>query len=231
MQPSVDGLIREIRASCLDAKASAGILLRQVRFLAVELKLHELDAWAVRELNGYEEIDIALLPQYRLLGMASVANFVGPFGNLLKRVPIPLHTFPPEKQTTLKAILSSHQATKSIVVYEDLIRSSKEFIGIEVPGLQYHLSNSVYPQYTCIGVYGSVSRSYLVGLVEGVKNRIQSLTFELAARFPATGDDYMVKPDASLTNVIQTIIYGGQPNIAIASREFTQETTKSQEVR
>jgi len=221
---AVTELVKSLRISCVSETASVSVLLRQVRFLGVELGLRDLDDWAKRELNGYEEEDLRLLPPYRVLDMAASANFVS-VAWTMNEVPIPLHMFPTDTRERLEQILFMHQALKPISYFEDLVRSGETFLTMQIPNLQHVLTNRVYKGYTCIGVAGTISRAAFVAMLESIKNRVQTVTIELGAAFPPSGAEYVPRPTESLSRTINTVIYGGQPNLAIDSGDFTQAMT------
>jgi hypothetical protein len=67
-------LILQIQEAALDSKASVTDALRKAKIACVKLGLADFGQWVDQELNGYMEMDVSNLPQYRKLHGRPEAN-------------------------------------------------------------------------------------------------------------------------------------------------------------
>jgi hypothetical protein len=219
---NIDEVLRALRSSCIDPSCKASVLLRQTRVLAFELKQSDLDVWARRELEGYDGVDADDLPKYRHIPMVPKGHFIGGFGRELKNAPVHLEAFPASARKQLYESLTVHCARGPISEYEVLADATQGTMQIDLSRLINIIGDNVYEGMSCIGLQGISSTAKLAAISEGVKNRILSLTIELATRFPAGELDYLLKHPAPVSNVINTVINGGQANVAVSSEQFSQ---------
>ena len=209
----------------MNPDSRASVLLRQTRVLAFELKQSDLDQWARRELDGYDGVNADHMPKYRVIGIGARGHFVGGFGRQISNAPIHTNGFPQEVRKMMDRALTEFYARAPISEYEEMLVGDGEFFQADLSGLVQYLNGTVYENMNCIGLMGTFGRGSVRGILEGVKNRILDLTIELSTHFPTGVSDYIMKNPTPVSNVINTVIHGGQPNIAVASENFSQSIT------
>ncbi len=86
-------LLRRIQEAAVESKSNISNLLRQCSILAARLGHEGFKKWVDDESNGYPPA--VELPPYRVIkGMQSTGHFMGPFGEQITNVPLPLGNVP-----------------------------------------------------------------------------------------------------------------------------------------
>ena len=200
-------------------------LLRKVKVLAARLKTVELAEWVDHELLGYPTG--AQVPEYRGPFETEVlGNFSGPFGSGLQNYLIPSLGFPAEYR---KGYLFNIQFLQPIAEIESL-GGSDEPLQAPWPANAVVIINNMIQRgevrlYEGMGLqqaWRSISKNQLQAIVDSVRTRILELALSLEAIAPDAGQRDASTPDPARLQQIVTNVYGGSPNIAVASSQFEQ---------
>lgn len=156
-------LVLELQYAAADESASIAELLRKARLIATKLGQAEFETWAKLELDGYR--DDAELPPYRLLN-CSVQAFnpmQGRWIPVIFQENLPGLTTAPVKQgiAEIKHLVESGQGTLQM-----------PFSSATTHRLMQSLDVPLEPKRI-------ISRVGLVGILEGVRNRIIDFTVQL----------------------------------------------------
>jgi AbiTii-like protein len=205
-------LLREIQEAAASDEVPVATLLRKARILAARLESEPLQHWAQSELEGYRSGDT--LPEYRQLRHLEVkADFSGPFGSGLRNANVP----PACVDATDRASLFSADSYEGIAAVEDLLRSDAGSFSAPWPAnAVVRYADSVYENMSMMHASKVIPRGAVIGIVDGVRNRLLSFALELEAVAPEAGDadTTTVPPNATVTQVFNNTIFGGQAVIA-----------------
>lgn len=200
-------------------------LLRKVKVVASRAEVPALDDWVDHELDGYPPG--VELPEYRGPFEAEVLGiFSGPFGSGLQNAPIPSVGFPKDYRD---GPLFNITYTQSIAQIQELA-AGEGSLQAPWPANAIALTNSLMAQgkvslYNDMGLQQAwrvVSRSQIVAIVDTVRTRILDLALTMERDNPQAGESGgpALTPEAKQT--IVTNIFGGTPNVAVASSDFSQ---------
>lgn len=201
-------------------------LLRKVKVVASRADVPALDAWVEHELGGYPEgIEV---PEYRgPFAVEVLGTFGGPFGSGIRNAPVPSIGFPADyRDGALFNILFN----QPIAEIEELSTSGKN-LEAPWPANAVAMTNSLMMQgevslYEGMGLQQAwrvISRAQLVSIIDAVRTRILDLSLTMERTNPATGQAGAPPLPPEEKRTIVTNIFGGNPNIAVASSGFTQD--------
>lgn len=205
--------------------ASVTALLRKVKVVASRADVPALDEWVEHELGGYPEgVDV---PTYRgPFATEVLGTFGGPFGSGMKNAPVPSIGFPAKFRD---GILFNVTFTQSIAELEELSHSSEQ---LQSPWAAnaIALTNSLIERgevtlYEGLGLQQAwrvISRAQLVSIIDTVRTRILDLALTMERADPSTGQADAPPLPTDTKQMIVTNVFGGNPNIAVASEQFTQ---------
>jgi AbiTii len=178
------GLLREIQDEVIDSDRLLASVLRKARVLAAELDNEPLRQWASHELNGYP--DEAALPPYRALRPVPVrGTFAGPFGRQVENMPIP----PQSVDERLRDMLFTFAFTEPVAAYEEALRADQADPKAPWPAEALVVARPrVLEAMECMTAWRVLSRGQIVGVVEGVRNRLLEFVLELKREAPEAGD-------------------------------------------
>jgi hypothetical protein len=202
------GLLREIRDEVIDANRPLASVLRKARVLAAELDNEPLRQWASHELNGYS--DEADLPPYRALRAVPVlGTFAGPFGRYADNMPIP----PQSVDERLRDGLFNFAFTEPIAAYEEALRVQQADLRSQWSAEVLVIARPrVLEAMECVNAWRVLSRGQVLGVVEGVRNRLLEFVLELKREAPEAGDvpasELPVSKDR-VTQIVNMTIYAG----------------------
>lgn len=177
-------ILREIQASLISNDSELSSIFLKLRLLAARLGSDILGDWVKHEVSGYpSNID---LPEYRIVPVNYTGTFSGPFNSGVKNAPIPSRII--EKHAGEAWV--NHRVRDGIGAIGELVKSSQESgsLGINASDLILYLQGHVYPQFSCVEVCGSISRSAIVQIEAEVKSRVLELTIELEKSIPAAAE-------------------------------------------
>lgn len=205
-------LFHDIQASILEEDESLASVLLKLRLLASRLQSDPLAAWIRQELEGYNTGDV---PSYRIASVAYVGSFWGTFGRSITNAPIPpvvIDKFAGEHFTRRKMTHSISAISKLALADEPRHIDGSDLI---LP-----LQGKVYPDYTCNAVFGIISGSDLVRILDTVRNRILDFTIAIGKEHPEIRDADLLgaTPESEGTataranQIVQQVIYANNVN-------------------
>jgi hypothetical protein len=218
-------LLDELVTDASAEDKSVSTLLRKVKVLAARLKTVQLAEWVDHELVGYS--NLAELPKYRGPFDAEVLGvFSDPFGRVLKNAPIPPVAFPKDYREGMLFRITFPQPIAEI----ESLSNSKDPLELAWPANALALANSMIQGgevhiYEGMGIqhaWQRVSQSQLRAIIDNVRTRILELSLSIEEFAPDAGTKDAPLPDAGLVQQIVMNIFGGSPNIAVASSQFSQ---------
>jgi hypothetical protein len=186
-------------------------VLRKAMVLAFRLKNQELKDWVDHELNSYP--GSVALPDYRLLQTGCFGTFSNGY-RTVKNIAVPWSVFP---EGMREQVIHLH-VNEGIRSLESMLESSQKSesgtLHMAFSGdLLAYLSDRVIDDMACLSAWRVVTGAAIAGILDAIRNRLLTLTLELADRYPeAAKQDF----NAAATNpsskqlepVIQYIIYG-----------------------
>ena len=203
------GLLREIQDEVIDADRPLASVLRKARVLAAELDNEPLRHWATHELNGYP--DEAALPPYRARRPVPVlGNFAGPFGSRVENMPIPQLSV---DERLRDGWLFNFAFTEPVAAYEEALRTDQADLKAPWPAEGLVVARPrVLEAMECMTAWRVVPRGLVVGVVEGVRNRLLEFVLELKREAPEAGDvpasELPLSKDR-VTQIVNMTIYAG----------------------
>lgn len=216
-------LLHQIQEAVVQEGADLGSVLLKLRLLAARLGSDLLEEWVKHESEGYPKD--SELPTYRIVDVSYTGSFAGSFGASINHVKIP--TYLVEKHAG-KA-WTKKEVRESIAVVGELLKMSAEKggLGIDASNLILLLQGKIYPEYTCIDISSSISRTSIAEIQQAVRARILELTLELEKSIPAATHVSFGAHQKADTNpekvqqISQQIIYGNVTT-AVAGSSGTQ---------
>lgn len=198
-------------------------ILRKCLVLGFELNHQVLINWVENELSGYNS-DMTL-PPYRELSCRILGHFQG-YNFQLNSMPIDLWHL----DELIRERYSKARMAQSVSEIESLSKDkSNSELGYPIQPSFLPLISSPYGDSQCYHAWVIVSRSALVSIIDGVKNRILRTLLEINKEIPEARDIKMDKLDKKQKEVISQIITNnftnnihGNANVANASENFSQ---------
>jgi len=214
-------LLLRIQEAAIDSKTNVGDVLRHCAVLAAKLGHQPFRKWVNAELSGYPaETE---LPPYRILkGLSSIGHFMGPGGEQINNVPLPIGNVP-EAYRHLVAQLEFRQAVGALAA---LIEGHPKEDNLTSPwpaDLIARVSDKFIAGRVLMSAYIKVPRGVVVGVIEAVRNRILTFALEIEEQAPAA-DEVTIGSAISqekVTQIFTTNIWGGA-NISVGSANVSQ---------
>jgi AbiTii len=203
------GLLREIQDEVIDADRLLASVLRKARVLAAELDNEPLRQWASHELNGYP--DEAALPPYRAMRPVPVrGTFAGPGGSRAENMPIPQLSV---DERLRDGWLFNFAFTEPVAVYEEALRADQGDLKAPWPAEALVVARPrVLEWMECMTAWRVLTRGQIIGVVEGVRNRLLEFVLELKREAPEAGDvpasELPLSKDR-VTQIVSMTIYAG----------------------
>jgi hypothetical protein len=209
------GLLQDIQHAVTSSDKPLTDVLRMAKILAAKLDNALLRTWADQELNGYAKD--APLPPYRASRTVQVCgDFTGP-GHQARNVPISVLQLKAEYREGAAKVLFHVGFTGPIATYEDLLRhDAVEFREMWDHDVVLLVQPMVLEGMQCIAAWRVLSRDMLVGVVDGVRNRLLDLVLELERQVPEAGEVPSSSLPASkeqLNQIVQNTIYAEGVNV------------------
>jgi hypothetical protein len=163
-----DPIVVQLQTDCLDASVPISTLLRKAKLVASKLDLGPTEEWVESELNGYK-CPLKDLPEYRK-GVGQ-PKFFNPYHGWLDIV---------LTDSTTREMVSTAFLPQAIAEIEHLARGDGSFVifGFIDP-INDFLHHDIGIEYNC-GLH--VSKTVLVGALEGVKNAVLDWAMQLEAK-------------------------------------------------
>lgn len=218
-------LLKEIAAAAVDGSAPVAGVLRKCAVLGTRLKNDDLRDWALKELNGYE--NLAELPDYRKVAAVLTGHLAGPFGSGFKNVAIPTIGLP----DSLKARAEEMVFGEGVASLEASLEGSGDSLVFNWPGnwialLQRHAK--LADELQIYGAWQSTSKATVAGILDTIRNRVLEFCLRLEGETPTVmvDDDQQVTPatETAASQVFnQVFVFGSKTgNIANASPSAEQ---------
>jgi hypothetical protein len=203
------GLLREIQDEVIDTDRPLASVVRKARVLAAELDNEPLRQWATHELNGYP--DEAALPPYRALRPVPVlGTFAGPFGQRVENMPIPPQAVDERLRDSL---LFNFAFIEPIASYEEGLRANQSDLKAPWPAEALVVARPrVLEAMECMTAWRMLPRGLIVGVVDGVRNRLLEFVLELKREAPDAGDvptSELPLSQERVTQIVNMTIYAG----------------------
>ena len=214
-------LLKEIQNSAVDSKSDLPSLLRKCRILAARLKNEEFKNWVTYELDGYP--NETLLPNYRKMSAQSFGHFNGPFGSGLRNAPIPMMCIPKE----FREFVSTVKLFQGVSSLQNLIcKEDHDSLQEQWPAdLIALVARRIYEKQNLAQAWKDVPASFIVGILDTVRNRILNFVLEIESSAPDAGEGTLT-PDLTsdkVANVFNTYIMGNFGNVAAGSSHVDQQ--------
>ena len=204
-------LLEDIQNAAIDASNDLGTLLRKCKLLAARLGSQQLEDWLIWESNGYPE-DVPV-PGYRVWPLEVKGHFVGPYGYSLQHKTIPLGLLPKD----VRKGYNEYECRYSIAAVESIIEENDSgMLYVTTNDLSLTLSN-VYEGMNCLECWAECSTTYLVELLNSVRDRILVFSLAVQKEHPNAGEanSNASEPPSSdkITQIFNTRVYGGTANL------------------
>ena len=221
-------LVAQLQKEVVDSGVPISDTLRKAKILASQLKNKEFKGWIDAELKGYDNVDN--LPDYRKVAPVNLGTFSGPFGNIVKNVPIPVSLLP----DGIREFAESSLFTRGIKELEASASQAakKEGHRFSWPPEVVIIARDHVPMSDgsmLVEAWQPISQSQLDGILDQVRNRLLDFLLELQEIDPEvleSEDAIRSVPGDKVQYLFQTIIQGGQ-NIVATGTEFTQKATQN----
>jgi hypothetical protein len=209
-------LLDEIVDQAVDGETSLSVLLRKCLVLSHRLKNERLKAWAEKELDGYANDDE--LPDYRVTNINSKGVFFGAFGSKIENQPIPTVVLKEHH----RALVEKAHFRDPIASY-DTKGEDGQWIIPWSPNLVAAYQKKFYEgSYVLASAWQEVPTTFIVALLDTVRNRVLKLALELQEELGSAGDDLAALPTERIDQTVITNIFGGHVVIAGQVQEVTQ---------
>jgi hypothetical protein len=201
-------------------------LLRKVKVVAARLGTVELEQWVDHELTGYPEN--ADVPDYRAARPTEVkGHFGGPAGSGLQNAVIPRINFPAKFRDGPLFNMSFRQPISEL----ERMAQADQILHADWPGDAVVLTNQLLGTgevqlYEYMGLqqaFRLISPHHVAALVDTVRTRILTLVLSLESVVPAAGQPNAPVADSARVDRLVMNIFGGSPNVAVASTNFRQQ--------
>lgn len=220
-------LLQDIQEAATEPDIPVSTLLRKAQLLAARMKHEPLRAWAVAELNGYD--DRADLPDYRKLGLVPVlGDFGGVMGSGMKNAPLPPSNVPEE----IRESLFTHDVYEGAAALEAIVRSGPAARYPWPANVVVILAEDFYEHMALMQANKVVSSTALAGVLDTIRTRLLTFTIEIEQLDShAGGPSPSATPDvspATVSQVFHTSITGGAVTIAAAGQGDVSQQVQTQ---
>lgn len=215
-------LLHQIQTEAIDGTTNLASLLRKCRLLAQRIGNEDFKAWVSSELEGYPFDGI--IPSYRKHRHPMIlGQYSGIGGSGAENVRIPRSAFPDQLRDRWYPV-HFHQG---IAELENLAGDGKGHFEISVPPEIYPMINysGVRRDFVLVQLKKTVSRGFVIGILDSVRNRLLNFTLELEEFAPLAGEVLPEGKDIPAEKVQQTFntnIWGGVSNFNQAGNNVTQ---------
>src|SRR5262245_20355305 len=181
------GLVDALQSDILGS-ADLSDVLRKAKVVAFRLRNDEFKAWVDHELDGYYGDNVAV-PEYRVMTVHSFGTFTNRAW-LREQDPMPMEVFPQEIRDMLKhlelrqgvrepeSMVASMATSKYGYLMEPWPRSAMAIVSSRLTG-----------GFQCVDAWRAITRELVVGVLDTIKNRLLTLTLELADRYPEAAEE------------------------------------------
>lgn len=217
-------LLHEIQDAATNDTASLTTVLRKCRILATRLKHDGLKDWTQFELDGYRSEKN--IPPYRTIRCHSFGNFFGIPGQEMRNAPIPFTSIPKE----VRDVLTLLHFRQGVAGLQEMVKQAhKDTLQNRwAADANKMFGASIYPGLILMEAWNVVPVSFIVGILDTVRNRILNFALEVEEQNPRAGD--VASPSTPISpskiqQIFNTTIHGSVGNMATGSSYFSQTAT------
>lgn len=201
-------LLRDIQDAATSDDVSVAVVLRKCMVLASRLNHEPLGSWAVRELNGYE--DVADLPGYRVHPTEARGHFIGIAGMQRTNAPLPSLNVQHEHRDALFTVY----VTQGVSALERMASSDEGTLHVPWPAnFTAYYQDKFIEMMTLASAYKVVSVGLLVEILDIVRNKILEFALQIERENPEAGDvapgDPRPVAETTVNHIFNTTITGG----------------------
>jgi hypothetical protein len=205
-------LLRDIQDAAITTDQPLASVLRKARVLAARLGNEPLRQWISHELNGYPPK--ATLPPYRALRQVPVrGTFAGPFRQATN-LPVPPLAFP---EALRDGELFTFSFDQPVAAYEEMLRADPGDFHAPWPADALAALRPSTGDMACVSAWRVLTRGDVVGVVDGVRNRLLEFVLELEREAPDAGEALPSELPVSterVTQIFHTTIYAGAATVS-----------------
>jgi hypothetical protein len=213
-------LLREIQEGAVGTDVPVDVLLRQCLVLAARLQHEPLRDWAKRELEGYPP-DVALPPYRPRFATQVLGNLDGGFGKVMTNAGLAPASVP----EAVRERLFMAEIRQGVAEIEQLLAGGEGTFSIPWPmNAVAALQSSFWENMNLIDAHQVIPAAVLIKTLSGIRDRVVQFALEIEAENPDAGEaahGTVPVPEATVTNIFNSTIYGGQNTIAGAGRDTT----------
>jgi len=222
-----ESLVVQLQREVVNSGVPISDILRRAKILASLLKNEKFKGWIDAELGGYNTADNR--PEYRKFRPMSFGTFAGPFGKMVKNVPIPIALLP----TELQDVAGRQEISQGVKEIETLAAQASEEGAVRIawpPEAVILARDHVRMDDGCMLVeaWKALVKGQLDGILDQVRNRLLDFLLELQQIRPEVVDSENAirgVPSDTVTHLFQTVIHGGQ-NIVATGTNVEQKSTQ-----
>lgn len=164
-----------------------------------------------------------LSPPYRVFQCHSFGNFFGGPGQAMKNAPIPLTLIPKEVRDTLTKV----RFGQGVAALEEMVkRANKDTLQNRWPADANRMFGaSIYPGLMLMEAWNAIPVSFIVGILDTVRNRILNFALEIEQENPDAGDVLPTETpmkSSKVQQIFHTTINGNPSHMTIGSQHFSQ---------
>jgi hypothetical protein len=172
-------LLRKIQDAAVDSRSNISDVLRQCVILASRLGHEGFKKWVDDELNGYPPgVEV---PPYRVMkGSQSIGHFMGPGGEQINNVPLPYANVP----EPLRQRVSQIEFREGAGALSAMVERDEDSISPWPADLIARVATRFIAGRTLMAAHIKVPRNVIVGVLDGVRNRVLKFALEIEAPKP-----------------------------------------------
>jgi hypothetical protein len=219
-------MIKELITELAYDKITLAQALTRAKLIQAKLKSDVFKSWLANELNGYP--DPQKVPEYRIMNIKIVGDFVDDFGRQWKNAPLMLQ----ELSKSIGIDLYEHRETGSIKSIEDAVIQSKPGSSLMLPLNQKLVQDlsGMYrkndPHTHLLKAGRIIYPSQYSVILDQTKQKLLDILLELENEFPDLSNDYSMTEENKKTvkNIVTNNIYGGNNPMNIAAGEAVTQS-------
>jgi len=222
-------MIKDLITDLAYEKISLAQGLTRAKLIQSKLKSDIFKSWLINELNGYDNDQE--IPEYRILNVKIVGDFVGYFDKQWRNVPLMLQ----ELGKSLGINVYEYKESSSIKLIEDTVKQSKPGSSLRLP-LDQNLVQSLSSMYRendphklLISVDRIIYPSQYSMILDQTKQKFLDLLLDLEEKFPDLNDGFKMTEETrnKVQNIITNNIYGSNNPMNVAVGDKVTQTENS----
>jgi hypothetical protein len=177
-------------------------VLRQCIVLANELKAPLLRTWAEQELNGYS--DPKAVPDYRIVRVEALGNFVGIAGLQYNARPIPSSILRPEHRWASESL----SLTEPVSAYETTRNNpnNSRFYSWQHNMVAYY-QDKLLEGCVLMSAWQQVPNTAIIGILDIIRTRVLTMAIDIKNQLEESGSNLkQIKRDSQEAKEVQRIV-------------------------